>query len=37
MANGRRRRTRKIGFFGIDNVREVEALMLRSLRNAQSA
>lgn len=34
---GYRTRTRKIGFFGIDNVREVEALMLRSLTIRASA
>ncbi len=34
---GYRTRTRKIGFFGIDNVREVEALMLRSLKEKESA
>lgn len=34
---GYRVRTRKIGFFGIENVREVEAMMLRSLREREAA
>jgi hypothetical protein len=35
-SNGRTRtRTRKIGFFGVENVREVEAMMLRTLREKE--
>src|SRR5829696_8363777 len=34
---GYRTRTRKIGFFGIDKVREVEALMLRTLAKRETA
>lgn len=33
---GYRTRVRKIGFFGIDNVREVEAIMLRSLKEKEN-
>lgn len=32
---GYRVRTRKIGFFGIENVRDVEAIMLRTLREKE--
>lgn len=34
---GYRVRTRKIGFFGIENVRDVEGMMLRSLKEKEAA